>query len=56
MFDQTLAEQLYHDKGVWSVTDFLFIIDMINMLKLGYLPGRCEWIYPPGAAIAAVAW
>ncbi|XP_055968613.1 peptidylprolyl isomerase domain and WD repeat-containing protein 1 isoform X3 [Sorex fumeus] len=28
---------------------------MINMLKLGYFPGQCEWIYCPGDAISSVA-
>ena len=29
---------------------------MINMMKIGFEPGQCEWIYPPGAAVAALAW
>ncbi|KAK2490492.1 hypothetical protein MC885_019822 [Smutsia gigantea] len=36
---------------VFDVVNF----DMINMLKLGYFPGQCEWIYCPGDAISAVA-
>ncbi|XP_062509348.1 peptidylprolyl isomerase domain and WD repeat-containing protein 1-like [Corticium candelabrum] len=36
---------------VFDVINF----DMITMIKLGYIPGCCEWIYPPGAAVAAVA-
>ncbi|PFX32217.1 peptidylprolyl isomerase domain and WD repeat-containing protein 1-like isoform X1 [Stylophora pistillata] len=36
---------------VFDVVNF----DMINMLRLNYIPGRCEWIFPPGAAVAAVA-
>ena len=31
-------------------------IDMINMMKIGYEPGQCEWIYSRGAVIAALAW
>ena len=33
-----------------------FFVDMINMMKIGYEPGQCEWIYSRGAAIAALAW
>nr|XP_005301043.1 peptidylprolyl isomerase domain and WD repeat-containing protein 1 isoform X2 [Chrysemys picta bellii] len=36
---------------VFDVVNF----DMINMLKLGYYPGQCEWIYCPGDAISSVA-
>ncbi|XP_066507276.1 peptidylprolyl isomerase domain and WD repeat-containing protein 1 [Hoplias malabaricus] len=36
---------------VFDVVNF----DMINMLKLGYHPGQCEWIYNPGDAISTVA-
>lgn len=36
---------------VFDVVNF----DMINMLKLGYHPGQCEWIHSPGDAISAVA-
>ncbi|XP_005997502.1 peptidylprolyl isomerase domain and WD repeat-containing protein 1 [Latimeria chalumnae] len=36
---------------IFDVVNF----DMINMLKLGFLPGQCGWIYSPGDAISAVA-
>ncbi|RMC04471.1 hypothetical protein DUI87_18916 [Hirundo rustica rustica] len=36
---------------VFDVVNF----DMINMLKLGYHPGQCEWVYCPGDAISSVA-
>lgn len=36
---------------VFDVVNF----DMINMLRLEYVPGHCEWIFSPGAAVAAVA-
>ncbi|KAI7792990.1 peptidylprolyl isomerase domain and WD repeat-containing protein 1 [Triplophysa rosa] len=36
---------------VFDVVNF----DMINMLKLGFHPGQCEWIYNPGDAISTVA-
>ncbi|CAH3165754.1 unnamed protein product [Porites lobata] len=36
---------------VFDVVNF----DMINMLRLDYVPEQCEWIFPPGAAVAAVA-
>ncbi|XP_043919297.1 peptidylprolyl isomerase domain and WD repeat-containing protein 1 [Protopterus annectens] len=36
---------------IFDVVNF----DMINMLKLGYHPGQCEWIHSPGDAISAVA-
>ncbi|NWH54899.1 PPWD1 protein, partial [Fregata magnificens] len=36
---------------VFDVVNF----DMINMLKLGYYPGQCEWVYCPGDAISSVA-
>ncbi|KAJ1209584.1 hypothetical protein NDU88_004958 [Pleurodeles waltl] len=36
---------------VFDVVNF----DMINMLKLGYHPGQCEWLFCPGDAISAVA-
>ena len=39
-----------------SMLTFFVFSDMINMLKLNFEPGQCEWIYPTGAAIAAVAW
>ena len=29
--------------------------DMINMVKLDYLPSICCWVYSPGDAIAAIA-
>ncbi|XP_043784230.1 peptidylprolyl isomerase domain and WD repeat-containing protein 1 isoform X2 [Apis laboriosa] len=29
--------------------------DMINMMKLDYIPLCCEWIYSPGDAISAIA-
>uniref|UniRef100_A0A8B9FRH9 peptidylprolyl isomerase n=1 Tax=Amazona collaria TaxID=241587 RepID=A0A8B9FRH9_9PSIT len=36
---------------VFDVVNF----DMINMLKLSYHPGQCEWVYCPGDAISSVA-
>ncbi|KAJ3605830.1 hypothetical protein NHX12_027874 [Muraenolepis orangiensis] len=36
---------------VFDVVNF----DMINMLKLGFHPGQCEWIYNPGDPIYTVA-
>uniref|UniRef100_A0A8C4QYJ4 peptidylprolyl isomerase n=1 Tax=Eptatretus burgeri TaxID=7764 RepID=A0A8C4QYJ4_EPTBU len=36
---------------IFDVVNF----DMINMIKLGFHPGCCEWIYSPGEAICAVA-
>ncbi|TRZ08244.1 hypothetical protein HGM15179_018862 [Zosterops borbonicus] len=36
---------------VFDVVNF----DMIKMLKLGYHPGQCEWVYCPGDAISSVA-
>ncbi|KAH6934371.1 hypothetical protein HPB50_023740 [Hyalomma asiaticum] len=36
---------------VFDVVNF----DLINMMKLPYVPGRCEWVYGPGDAISAVA-
>uniref|UniRef100_A0A3Q3QHY1 peptidylprolyl isomerase n=1 Tax=Monopterus albus TaxID=43700 RepID=A0A3Q3QHY1_MONAL len=36
---------------VFDVVNF----DMINMLKLGFQPGQCEWVYNPGDAISTVA-
>jgi peptidylprolyl isomerase domain and WD repeat-containing protein 1 len=36
---------------VFDVVNF----DMITMIKLGYHPGCCDWVYSPGAAITAVA-
>ncbi|XP_044000395.1 peptidylprolyl isomerase domain and WD repeat-containing protein 1 [Gambusia affinis] len=36
---------------VFDVVNF----DMINMLKMGFHPGQCEWIYNPGDAICTVA-
>ncbi|MBN3277195.1 PPWD1 protein, partial [Polyodon spathula] len=36
---------------VFDVVNF----DMIDMLKLGFHPGQCEWIYNPGDAVSAVA-
>jgi hypothetical protein len=32
-----------------------FVSDMINMMKLEYVPFCCEWIHCPGDAIAALA-
>lgn len=36
---------------VFDVVNF----DMINMMKIGYEPAQCEWIYSRGAVIAALA-
>ncbi|XP_048875534.1 peptidylprolyl isomerase domain and WD repeat-containing protein 1 [Brienomyrus brachyistius] len=36
---------------VFDVVNF----DMINMLRMGFHPGQCEWIYNPGDAISTVA-
>ena len=32
-----------------------FVTDMINMLKLGYIPSCCGWIYTSGDPMAALA-
>ena len=31
-------------------------LDMINMLRIGYVPSYCAWLYAGGAATAALAW
>ncbi|XP_054764435.1 peptidylprolyl isomerase domain and WD repeat-containing protein 1-like isoform X1 [Lytechinus pictus] len=36
---------------IFDVTNF----DMINMMKLTFVPGRCQWIYRAGDAIPALA-
>ncbi|XP_071507877.1 peptidylprolyl isomerase domain and WD repeat-containing protein 1-like [Diadema antillarum] len=36
---------------IFDVTNF----DMINMMKLSFVPGRCEWTYRAGDAIPALA-
>nr|XP_017200238.2 peptidylprolyl isomerase domain and WD repeat-containing protein 1 isoform X2 [Oryctolagus cuniculus] len=42
---------------MWCVPKQILLLlpVMINMLKLGYFPGQCEWIYCPGDAISSVA-
>jgi len=37
------------------LTVFFGCVDMINMMKLGYVPQCCSWIYAAGDAIAALA-
>ncbi|XP_028401226.1 peptidylprolyl isomerase domain and WD repeat-containing protein 1-like [Dendronephthya gigantea] len=51
--DGLLFCSVANDKSlkVFDVVNF----DMINMMKIGYEPGQCEWIYSRGAAIAALA-
>ena len=41
--------------GYLLLLSFCFT-DMINMLRLGYTPAYCVWLYAGGAATAAVAW
>ena len=48
--------QYPRNMGISWVLPCLHDLDMINMLSLAYIPGQCEWIFPPGAAVAAVAW
>ena len=38
-----------------TLSAFTIDLDMINMFKLNFVPNCCEWIYPPGAPIAALA-
>ncbi|XP_054711741.1 peptidylprolyl isomerase domain and WD repeat-containing protein 1-like [Uloborus diversus] len=49
----TLLCSVSNDKSlkVFDVLNF----DMINMIKLGFSPGFCEWIHCAGDAISAVA-
>ncbi|XP_065834118.1 peptidylprolyl isomerase domain and WD repeat-containing protein 1-like [Oscarella lobularis] len=51
--DGLLTATISSDKAlkVFDVINF----DMINMFKLNFVPNCCEWIYPPGAPIAALA-
>nr|CAD7616841.1 unnamed protein product [Timema genevievae] len=34
---------------------FLCVLDMINMMRLDYVPHCAEWIHSPGDAISALA-
>ena len=45
--------QVCHGLNIWCA---LPPIDMINMLRLGYVPLACVWLYAGGAATAALAW
>ncbi|XP_015916004.1 peptidylprolyl isomerase domain and WD repeat-containing protein 1 [Parasteatoda tepidariorum] len=49
----SLLCSISNDKSlkVFDVVNF----DMINMIKLNYVPGYCEWVHSAGHAIAAVA-
>jgi len=49
----TLLCTLSNDKSlkVFDVVNF----DMINMMKLSYVPGCCEWVHSPGDAVAMLA-
>lgn len=39
-----------------GVNEFLiFFLDMINMMKLPFSPGVCEWIYKKGDEISTIA-
>ncbi|PIK48409.1 putative peptidylprolyl isomerase domain and WD repeat-containing protein 1-like [Apostichopus japonicus] len=51
--DGSLMCTVAEDKAakIFDVVNF----DMINMMKLGYHPGRCEWIYRAGDAVSAMA-
>ena len=40
-----------------GLPEILFLLtDMINMMKIDYEPGCCEWIYRSGDAVSALAW
>ena len=39
-----------------SLHPSIYPLDMINMFRLTYLPGYCEWIYSGGVATPAIAW
>ncbi|XP_013778129.1 peptidylprolyl isomerase domain and WD repeat-containing protein 1-like [Limulus polyphemus] len=49
----TLFCSVSNDKSlkVFDVVNF----DMINMMKLSFVPGRCEWVHNAGDPIAALA-
>ncbi|XP_019850335.1 PREDICTED: peptidylprolyl isomerase domain and WD repeat-containing protein 1-like [Amphimedon queenslandica] len=53
-YDGFLLSSAGEDKAikVFDVINF----DMINMFKLVYSPGCCEWIYSGGIATPALAW
>ena len=38
-----------------ATSKFHFFTDMINMMKLSYVPGCCEWIHSPGDPISVLA-
>lgn len=33
----------------------VFVVDMINMLKLSFVASCCCWVYSPGDPISAIA-
>ncbi|KZS04680.1 peptidylprolyl isomerase domain and WD repeat-containing protein 1 [Daphnia magna] len=49
----TLLCTISNDKSlkVFDVVNF----DMINMMKLSYIPGCCEWVHSPGDPISVLA-
>lgn len=50
----TLVGYLIHD---WLTASCTFLtLDMINMLRLSYIPSACVWLYAGGATTAALAW
>lgn len=51
--DGLLLATAARDKSlkIYDIVSF----DMINMIKLNYLPGTNEWIHKPGAAVSLIA-
>ena len=41
---------------LYSLNNLFFLpLDMINMMKLAYVPGCCEWVHSPGDAVSVLA-
>ncbi|RWS16230.1 peptidylprolyl isomerase domain and WD repeat-containing protein 1-like protein [Dinothrombium tinctorium] len=49
----TLLSSISSDKSIkiFDVINF----DMINMIKLEFTPGRCQWVHSPGDPVSALA-
>jgi hypothetical protein len=45
----------FHTVNIMTFHSWYIFPDMINMMRLEYVPLCCEWIHSPGDAIAALA-
>lgn len=57
MFSVTCNPQWsFHFEAIFCVINTgFFLADMINMMKLSYVPGCCEWVHSPGDPVSVLA-